>query len=378
MIDKKVVIVGAGFAGIRVALDLSKACFSQITIISEHPFQTFNSDLYRLIGPKTLRQGAVDIPLSLIFARTKVNVIYDRFVAVDPLKNQVRTQDQKSIDYDFLVLAIGCKTSYLGIPGAEKYSHPLKNTQEALQIKKDLLKLTQSDTQTKIVVAGGGFSGVEIAASLADLPGVRITVLEAMDNLLTGMPAWSQQEAEKRLKILGVEVLKGAPIMVVADKSIRLKGEKEVNYDYLIWTTGIKGQMIPGLDRSDFNHKEQLLVTGYLNLTKYPNIFVAGDISANPPPAAWNAIAQAKVIAKNITKSIQGKRLITYVCTEPGFVVALGEDYAISNVFNLKIRGFLAAFLKKLIKLNYLLSILPFFEGLNFWRKGVKLSNTNE
>lgn len=395
MSKKKVVIVGAGFGGVCAALNLQKNSKLEVVLINDSPSHCFHPDLYEVATAKLpaetkkefLRlEGSVKIPLKQIFAGKKVELIIDRVEKIDLDGKLVETRDKK-IDFDCLIIAAGGKTSYFGISGAKEYSHPLKSAEDALNIRNDLEELFSKE-DLKVVIAGGGFTGVELAGELAFfLPKkAQIVILEGSDHLLSGMPQWAQQLALKRLKKIGVDVQLKRFIKSVSSSSVDFADGK-IDFDYLIWVTGIEGEnlnnQIKGITATK---KGQIHVEQDLSLKDYPHVFVLGDLvecfdikrECNVPSTAWAAISEGKQAAKNVILRLKGKETEKYFPPYPAFVVPIGGRFALTNIFNLKISGFPAWVLKQLISLKYFLSILSISQSLNLWWKGVTIYTSND
>lgn len=401
----KITIAGAGFGGLRTALDLSKLLpKSEITLINSDSSHCFYPDLYE-IAASVLKSGKrvdfanlrrlVAVSLDKVCAKKRIRVIIDEVAAVDLPQNAITTQTNGKLDYDFLVLSLGSVTNYFGIEGAEGYSHPLKCAEDALNIRNDIEELVAGNTQpASVVIAGGGFTGVELAGELRSFlqrmaktyhrKVGQIVILEGSSELLGGMPEWARQAAFKRLKKLGVEVKFNCPIKNVDREKIYSENEK-IGYDYLIWTAGVRGCDLAGkIKGAGLTQKGQLPVRQDLSLENYPNVFALGDLAEVKagtrfvPAAAWAAISEGKAVAKNIQSQVLGKNTHDFVLPASAFVVPLGGRFALTNAFGLQLQGFPAWVLKRLISLRYLISILPFSQALVIWMKGVKVFTEND
>lgn len=234
--------------------------------------------------------------------------------------------------------------------------------------------------KTEIVIAGGGFTGVELSGAMGPLLEHRgkITVIEATGNVLGGMPAWAQKAALRKLKSLKVNVKLNCAIKEVKAKEILVGGEK-IPYDYLIWTAGVKGiDLKKGIQGVELGKKAQIPVGDDLSVPAHPEVFVVGDFAqiGNPgtgfvPQAAWAAIAEGEVVAKNIVARVNGQKTRKFNPPKSQFVVPVGEHFAITNASNLKLVGVWAWFIKQFIALRYFLSIMPFSDAWQIFRREV-------
>lgn len=396
MTDVRIVVLGAGFGGVKATLQIAKKLPNvQIQLVNKTSFHCYFPDVYEVataalecqgkIKPDDLA-GTVNIPLQAIFADYKnVTLIQDEVLAVDLTTKAVTTSTQ-TLSYDYLVLGLGSKTNFFGIPGAEKHAHALKTTEDALQIRNDLeQKFCRSATPFQVVVAGGGFTGVEVAGEMIGFlkaHGGKVVLVEALLDILTGMPEWSQKEAANRLSKIGVEVLTNYQITKIEAAMIYCKNGQQVPFDYLIWTTGIEGQTLGGqIKGAEYSKKGQLRVDANLHLTQHPEVFVVGDLAevidqakARPvPPAAWAAVGEGLTAGNNIVAMVKNQPLSTYNPPYPSFVVPVGGRYALTNALGLEMTGLLVWIVKQFIQLHYLLSILSPLSALTLWWKGVSV-----
>lgn len=405
--EKQIVIAGAGFAGIRAALDLVKEVPNcQITLIDSAASHCFHADLYE-VGTAVLKhelkkdfsslEGTVNIPLTTIFKNKKVSILVDQIEKIDLEKREIKGV-KNTITFDFLILSLGSTTNYFGISGAQEYSHSFKCVEDALNVRDDIEELVfHSDHQVQIAIAGGGFTGVELAGelvgyvkSLAKLnkkPVAQITILEASPTVLPGMPEWAEEKAATRLKKLGVKLHLSTPITKVNNHEIFSENQPLLSYDYLIWTTGVKGASLDGnIVGVEITKRGKLVTEADLSLKKYPNVFVIGDLAEcmdmkrNCPmeATAWMGIAEGEWAAKNLAARLKGEPTTNFSNPSPTFVVPIGQKYAIADLGKIKLTGFLAWLLKRLITLRYLFSILPIWQATSIWLGGVKLYSQND
>lgn len=395
---KKVVVLGAGFGGVRAALDLGKHKDLQVVLISVSSSHCYNPDLYELASARLSQEarvdfdkvrGSVNIPLQEIFTKGKVGIVIDEVEAADLSKKSVRLKSGAIIYYDFLILALGSNTNYFNIEGAEKYSHQIKSAEDALNIRNDLEEICRNrkDKPCKVVIAGGGFTGVELAGSLRHfLPKLfKVSMVEAGEEILSGMPKWARKNSRKRLEKTGVEILTGCPIKKVEEDKL-IAGDSEVSFDYLIWTAGVVGNSLEGkILGVESDQHGRLQTEKNLSLGKFPEVFVIGDLAevidsrGDPVPAtAWAATEEGVLAAKNILAKIKGESLADFTPVNPGFVVSVEGMYALTNLYGLKLSGAIVWFVKRLVALKYFLSILPFWSAMLIWWRGVKISFNND
>lgn len=396
----KIVIAGAGFGGVSAALKLCKTLPSaQITLINKTPYHCFAPDLYevatallkneRRLDFKNLR-GTVNIFLSQIFYNKRIDILIEEIKNIDLNQKTIVTTNSK-LEYDYLILALGSQSNYFGIEGAQEYSHPFKNAEDALNIRNDLeeLRRLKKDGVISVVIAGGGFTGVELAGELSKFlfSNCLISILEGSPTLLAGMPEWAGRVAANRLKKLGIKVYLNHLIKKVDQTKIHCEGEEEIKYDYLIWVAGIKGENINGLINGvEFTKKGQIAVQPDLSLEQKPEVFVIGDLAqcldkkrgCTVPSAAWAAIEQGRVAALNIRQRIERLPSQEYLPARAQFVVPVGGKFALTNILNVQIYGVVAWLFKNLVSLKYMLSILSAGQAVRLWWRGVTIYISND
>lgn len=406
--QKHIVIAGAGFGGVRAALDLAKLLPDQkITLINDTPYHCFHPDLYevattvldkeRKVDFKNL-EGTVRVPLKQIFRNKNVEIIVDKVLTVDLTADSLTLKEGGRIDYDYLVLNFGSVTNFFEVPGAKEFSHELKDAEGALNIRNDIEELVSAGREPiHIVVAGGGFTGVELSAALCNFldqlskryqrQSGKITVVEGSESVLSGMPVWAQKKVSERMKRLDIRVLTDNLVQKVEEYKVYTSGGEVLDFNYLIWTTGIAGDNLEGKIKGvEFTKRGQIAVEPDLSVKSYPNVLVVGDLAECQDPqrgrpvaaTAWAAISEGELAARNIKNIISDRESESYIPPAPSFVVPAGGRFAVSNALNLKIAGVFGWILKRLVSLNYFLSILSFGEALALWYKGVSFYINND
>lgn len=410
---KHIVIAGGGFAGISTALYLDRhfkrnpeieADFD-IVLINNHHSHLYTPALYEIAavpqGEHTLKyvKASVAIPLADIFFDTMVDWIEDEITGFDRDKKTVLLSTGKNISYEYLVLALGGETFYFNVPGAKEHSLPLKTFADAIKLRDRLQAVIDEDAkQVKIIIAGAGASGVEVAAEfenficmLEDLKGrgrtckAKIILAEAGPEILPGFDEWTVKKARTRLESLGVSILTNTQITAVDPKAVTLKDGSTLTYDILVWAGGVKAASVLAALKLPLSPKGGVIVNQHLETED--GIIAVGDNaaftdSATGKPLPWNvpvAEAEAHVAAHNIIAAILLKPKKAFSPTKQyPFILAVGQKYAIANLVFAQISGFPAWCLKQIIQLKYLIFILPFLEALLTWWKYLRVSASND
>ncbi len=410
-----VVILGAGFGGIRCALDLAHYApkGTRIVLIDRNDFHNVHPPLYEVAtahmgNPSHIctaaeyheLKGAVTIPLKEIFAHTPVAIETGTVKEVAPERNIVTLEDGRRIRFDYLVYALGSEPNYMGLAHLREFALPLKRVEDALNIRNAITELfyrKKPREELNIVIAGGGPTGCEFTGELAEyLPTlcglckresgtVAITLVEARGMLLGEMRTWIQQAALKRLRTLGIRILLETVIVDVDREYVHLRGGAKLPYDLLIWTAGIKGTQV---DREFVPRRREskIPVNWYLQMVPYKHIFAVGDSAffldedrELPVPAtATAAIDQGRIAAGNILRLINKKLLLPYYPRPYPFAIPLGGRYGVVDLRYLQIEGWLAWLLKQLSILHYFTTILPWRSALARWWAGTRIFLRND
>jgi NADH dehydrogenase len=389
---KQIVIAGAGFGGVSTALALNKNLRNsrdvQITLVDRKPYHTAHSYLYEVASsPEELTslselKQSVAIPLEDIFAGTRVRIEYGTITKVSALQQRLEL-DRGALSYDYLALALGSSPNFYGIPGAEQFSLPMKTVRDALMIRNRLQFVIEAhrwDTGKKlirIVVAGGGFAGVETAAELKGLldflawkeqyprQQLEIMVVEGAHQLMPGMASRMATDVHNRLKDLGIIIRTNSLVTKVDEHFLEFNNGEKLEYDTLIWTAGVKANQVLFSEPIDLDRGNRAVTNERLQLAGHPNIFVIGDASCfldkqgKPlPGTARQAIDQGKYVGAALAALVENRQPRPYSCKQFGYIVPLGGKWAIMAGRRLYMKGFWPYVFRQLGWLRYFWSVL--------------------
>lgn len=417
---KRIVILGAGFAGLGAAVCLARKLRShpkiEIILVDEKEHHIYTPDLYEIATAYnkniteeclTKLKETVATPIPKILSRTRgVEFIRDQVIAIKPgekasgstgheARREVALKHKGTIPFDFLVLALGSVKNYYNIPGLDQFSYPLKSLTDALGVCCHLdiyfhsLWKNETKKEVNIIVGGGGATGVEFAC---ELPGymekicakynyprehVKISVIEGSCEL-TGQGEKVTALISKRFQKLGIKVQLSTFIKEVKANSILTQsGDKktERSMDILIWTGGVMPNPLIRESFTEVSKNGSLLVNQFLQSEKFPYIFAGGDNACfldaktgRPlPMLAQVAFQQRQTIATNIVAEIMGQKKVPYKPAIRGVIIPLGGKYAFLKKGNFIFRGFFIWVLRRLVDLRYFISILPFRQALKKW-----------
>lgn len=398
--QKKILIVGGGFGGIRVALDLAKKGIpnAKIVLVSDKPHFEYSAALYRVVTGKSPLE--VCIPLRTIFENKRVEVIEDSIRTVDLEERKAIGTSGSHYSFDFLVLALGSETAYFNIPGLREYAFGFKSITEALRLKKYLHEMLEacrvSETDREedvcrmhIVVVGGGATGVELAGELAlymrklamkhkvDPSLLTIDVIEAAPRLLPALPEDISEKAERRLRSLGVNVFLNRTVTEQEVETVYLK-DMTMKSKTVIWTAGVKPHHLYGeVEKLERDRKGRVIVDEFLQAKGHPNVFVIGDAAATPYAGmAQTAVHDGTFVADTIERKMMGRPLEPYRPHKPAYAIPIGPRWAAVLLGNLRFFGRFGWILRRLADLRFFLSILKPREAIAAYRSGKMLSES--
>ncbi len=425
--QKKIVILGAGFGGLRTALILAKYLKSanlekkfRLILVDRNDYHTYTPMLYEIATTDKatadyagLKSVAV-FPIEDALRDLPVVFLKDEVEALDIAEKRcVFLRLNGRLDFDYLVLALGSETNYFNIPGLKEKSLSFKSLIDALRIRDHIWNAAsvRERKELRVVVGGAGPAGVELAAEIMCLAcqmektgalcNIKSSVIEGGQSILPGFPPKIVEAAAKRLKNLNIELITGNVIESVEDGAVILKNKRAVPFDVLIWTGGTKAPAITTASRDSLKidprgrievMKELACLPTNPSLNVLKNVYAIGDIicfydeNNRPIPAvAKAAIKQADIVAANIIASV-GAEAFGRTEVKPGvyrpkahsYIIPLGGKYAIAKAGPFVVKGIPAWVAKGLVELGYLCAVLPKSQALKIWLKGIKIFAQND
>lgn len=388
---KRVVIVGGGLGGLRLAEDLYGSGM-QVVLIDKNNFHQFPPLIYQ-IASAGIDPSSISFPFRQIFRKRKD--FYFRMAEarmVDTEKKILQTSIGK-IDYDYLVLAAGATTNFFGNKNIEEWAIPMKTVPEAMGLRNALLSnferaltcATEEERQEllNVVIVGGGATGVEIAGALAemrryvipyDYPDMdsslmHIYLIEAGDRLLAGLSQESSQKAYEFLKSMGVDIQFGKMVTDYRDHKVVMKDGTEIPTRTFLWVSGIRANAMPGIDESHLGRGFRFKVDEYNRIPGVEDVFAIGDQclqtsdAAYPnghPQVAQVAIQQAKNLAKNlklINQGAESSELTAFHYKNLGSMATIGRNKAVVEIGKFRSQGFFAWVLWLVVHLRSILGV---------------------
>lgn len=387
--QKRILILGAGYGGLKAALRLEnilgKNRHIRIQLVDRSSFHLLQTRLHEAAGGSIACEDVM-IPMSRLIGHRRIDFIRARALGIDFSRRTVDTT-AGPLPYEYLIIALGSQTDFFGIPGLAKSALTLKSFEDGCRVRNQVERMIalgaeESDPAERqrmltIVIGGGGFTGTELAAELADgarrlairnhlAPrDVKIAIVEAGPSVLPGFDHKLIEEATRVLKSKGVQMSFGDPVTEVDEGTIQLKSGRRLEARTLIWTGGVRANDLLAKSGLKTGVRGRAVVTPRLQELDHPEVYVIGDSAlavdwrtGRPMgPSAQLALQHASTAAYNIHADLKGLPKKGSRNNVRGEIVSLGRNQAVGLVGPLRITGRPARILIRLVSLKYLLSI---------------------
>ncbi len=384
----QIVVAGAGYAGLHVALRLTAKLRNhpavELTLVDRHDYHQVITELPRVAGG-TRAADAVRIPLQDVLAKG-VRFVQTEINGFD-LAGQRLLTGAGPIGWGRLVLALGSRPNDFAIPGLAQRSLSVYSASDAERVWTAISKAltaaaaaTDPEQQRRlatVVVGGAGATGVELAGELAEiLPEVAgrlglapdrpaVQLVEAGPTILAGSSPQLIDKATRILSDLGVQVRTNAGIAAVTEEGFRLKDGQLVEGGVFVWAGGVKAPELVADSGLPTGHNGRVKVDRYLRVLDRPEIYVAGDLASvtDPgtghvlPPLAQVALEEGETVARNLDAELNGQPLETFTFRNKGFVVSVGTRRGVADIVGVTSGGHLAHLLKDAIEWEYRQSV---------------------
>jgi len=364
----RVVIAGAGFAGITTARGLKHAPVD-VVLVDRNNYHLFTPLLYQ-VASALLDPGEVARPVrELIRPLGNVEFRMAEVTGVDLERRIVKT-DRGEVPYDYLVLATGSQSDYFGNASLARHALGLKGLDEGLALRNHVLGRVEaaqwiSDPDRRraaltFAIVGGGPTGVEMAGALSELirhvlkkdyPNlelgeVRVMLLEAADSLLGTFDPSLREAARRSLEKKGVEVTLKAKVAEVSDSAIRLAGGEEISANTVVWTAGVRASDVGALLGVELGRQSRVPVDPTLQLPGHPVVFVIGDLAGSVdggtplPMLIPVAMQEGRRVAATIADMARNGGATAFAYKDPGTMATIGRNSAVAQLGRVRLTGF--------------------------------------
>lgn len=405
----KVVIIGGGFAGLQLARTLNKVDLKVVLVDKQnhHQFQP----LFYQVASGRLEPSSISFPFRKIFQKSKnVDFRMADITKIFPEEKKIMTTYDRSISYDHLIIATGCKTNFFGNQAMSENCFSMKTTEESIAIRNKILfsfekeifaRPEEKQAWMNIVIVGAGPTGVELSGAFAELKKnvlpkdyhnidfskFNIILVEGSKNTLNNMSEESKIASRKYLEEMSV-IVKTETLIESYDGNVAVLNTGEtIPTKNVIWAAGVTGNVIEGIDNTDI-FRNRYIVDRYNKLKNFDTIYALGDVAymetpkypKGHPQVANVAINQAKNLGKNIVKSMKNEDFqpVEYEYNDMGMMATIGKHKAVVELPFIKFKGPLAWYVWMFLHLMLILSvrnkIVIFFNwAWSYWTKDTSL-----
>ena len=381
---KKIVIIGGGFGGLSF-LKSARKSKNKFTLIDQTNHHLFQPLLYQ-VATAVLSPSDITVPIRNLFKKDEnVNIVFDEVIDINQEKNFLELKSGDYISYDKLLISVGSSYSYFGNDDWSIYSYGLKNLNDALDIRDNILKAfemaeSEKDHDKKLsylnfVIIGGGPTGVELAGSIAELAyknikneyrnfnidDINVHLIEAGNNILPDYATNLSTKASKYLQKLGVDLKLNEKVLNI--ESNKVTTEKDSYFtNNIIWAAGNKANPLIEKLNTEVDKFGRVIVNDDFSIKNSNSIYVIGDAAnyknknGEPLPGiAPVAIQQGKYLAKLLTTNQSSSIKMNFRYRDKGMMATIGGFKAIGVIGKIQVSGLLAWLTWSLVHLVYLI-----------------------
>lgn len=381
----RVVVIGAGFAGLAAVRRLSKADVD-VVVVDRHNYNTFQPLLYQ-VATAGLDAGDVGHHIRGIIRRNpRAELLVETMTRLDADSAKIHLESGEAMGYDALIVAAGARTNYFGVPGAQEHSLPLYTLPDAIRVRNHILgwfEAAEADPSLveqgalNFVVVGGGATGVEIAGAMSELfehvlardyrridpRRARIVLVEMTDHVLDAFRPRSREHAAGQLRARGVDLRLGVRVTGIERGRVTLEPGEPIPTRTVVWAAGVQASDVAGCLDLAQTKGGRIVVEPDLSVPGHPDVFVVGDLAAatgaggSPlPQVAQVAIQEGKHAAQQVLNRLEGRQTRPFHYRDPGNMATIGRTAAVADLpFGITLTGGIAWLAWLFLHLLYLM-----------------------
>jgi len=383
---KKVIIIGAGFAGIQLARNIDSDLFDVLLIdkINHHQFQP----LFYQVATSQIEPSSISFPIRYVFQNKRnIEIRLAEVLSIDNVAKLIST-NIGDFNYDILVISIGCKTNFFGNKEIEENAFTLKSTYEAIEIRNHILKTfediisaegIEKEYLQNLIIVGAGPTGVELAGAFSeirkynlpkDYPNIdfskfNIILIEGSKNTLNNMSENSKLVSEKYLREMDVILYKETYVKNYDGFNLTLSTGEIIKTKTVIWAAGVTGNTLYGLPKETYTTGNRIKVDRNNKIIGLNSIYAIGDIASmetplypkGHPQMANVAINQAKNLGNNLTAILKNKAQKEFEYKDLGSMATVGRNKAVVDIGTIRIKGYFAWLIWMFLHLMLILSV---------------------
>jgi len=368
---KRIIIVGGGFAGLKLAQKLSNTKY-QVVLIDKNNYHQFQPLFYQ-VATAGLEPSAISFPFRRVF-QNKRNVHFRlaKLKEIDTTHKTIKT-DIGQLEYDYLMICTGADTNFFGLENIRQNSLAMKTTGEALTIRNTILanfeKALNTDDKTEqesylnIVIVGGGPTGVELAGAIAEMKKyvlpkdypeldfnlMKIYLYEASPRVLASMSEFASEKSKKYLEELNVIIHTGTAVKDFDGKTVYLE-DMQIPSRTLLWAAGVSARRIAGIPDELYVKGNRIKVDRLNHVDGLEGVFALGDIAYmeekkyphGHPQVAQVALQQSNNLVKNLKRFEKDQSPVEFSYKDLGSLATIGRNLAVADFPFIKLKGFIA------------------------------------
>ncbi len=371
---KNIVVLGAGFGGLTFCQHFEHPSAS-VTLIDRQNHHLFQPLLYQVASAGLSATDIAQPIRSILSDKPNLMVLMENVIAIHPDAKEV-VLENRQLNYDYLVLALGCGTGYFGHPEWEPFAPGLKTLDDALRIRRQILfAFEKAETETDpakreqlltIVVIGGGPTGVELAGAFAELRShvlardfnhidptkARIILIEASARVLSHLPEHLSESTNEQLHKLGVEVRSNTRVKDITSQCVELTTGEMIHAENIIWAAGVAASPLTKKLGAELDRAGRVKVNPDLSLPNHPEVFAIGDIAfvlnedgtqvPGVSPAAMQMARHVSGIIRDELNSPGSAGRPRFKYWDKGTMATIGRSAAVAKIKGFEFDGFFA------------------------------------